>query len=73
MTSAVGGRRGSLKSRQKGRVCVNSVCDNGGGGQKIRIFCGRLISIASMYGGFRLQIRYRMFTVVSNIASLPVT
>ena len=31
MTSAVGGGRGSPKSRQKEHGCLNSVCDKGGG------------------------------------------
>ena len=37
MTSAVGGGRGSPKSRQKEQNQLTSVCDKGGGGgQKIR-------------------------------------
>ena len=32
MASAVGGGRGSPKSRRKERGCMNTVCDKGGGG-----------------------------------------
>ena len=38
--------RGSQKSWQKERHCVNSICDKGGGGHTMRKFCGRHISIA---------------------------
>ena len=40
MMSALEGGRGSPKSRQKERGCVNSVHDKGGWGKKIRNFCG---------------------------------
>ena len=38
MTSALEGGRGSPKSRQKERGCVNYVHDNGGGVKKSEIF-----------------------------------
>ena len=47
MTSAVGGGRGSPKSRQKEWGCVNSVRDKVGGSQKIPKIWGRHISIAN--------------------------
>ena len=46
MMSAVGGGRGSPKSKQKEQNQLIYDSDKGGGGKKIRKFCGRHISIA---------------------------